>query len=244
MHKIGIISDIHGNDIAFKKVLELLNGNVDEIICLGDMIGIGPNSHNVLSIASKLDNFSTVLGNHERYYLLGFDNPLSCIDSTHQEWVKKEIGSEFDDYIRSIPKQIVRHYNGHKLLFIHYAMRDLEIPRFQVIEKNVNYDNLVNVFRLHDFDYAFYGHEHIGSIVKGESNGKVFINPGSLGCPHPDTNKGRYGILTIGEDITYENYEFTYDPLPIIEDLKKKKTPSGEFIMKAFFHYDNYDSKI
>ena len=59
--KIGIISDIHGNDVAFKKVLEILYGNVDEIICLGDMIAIGPNRNEVINIARGLENFRTVL---------------------------------------------------------------------------------------------------------------------------------------------------------------------------------------
>ena len=47
--KIGIISDIHGNDVAFKEVLRRLEGKVDSIICLGDMIAIGPNGNNVIN---------------------------------------------------------------------------------------------------------------------------------------------------------------------------------------------------
>ena len=235
MYKIAIISDIHGNDIALREVLNNINGKVDEIICLGDMIGIGPNGNNVLKIVTQLDNFHTVLGNHERYYLYGLDNPLSCIRIEHQMWVKKEISDEYYDYIKNIPLEIKRNYLGYNILFTHYARPSEKSMRFEVIERDVNYPNLVNIFKNHDFDYVFYGHEHLKSVVEKEG-GKHFINPGSLGCPHPDKNKARYGIISIDKEIKYQEYEIIYDPKPLIIDMEKKEMPDRSFIAKAFFH--------
>ena len=95
MHRIGLITDIHGNDLALKEALKRLDGKVDEIICLGDLIGIGPNGNEVIEIVKKIKNFSCVLGNHDRYLLYGFDNPYSCTQADHQEWIKNHISNEY-----------------------------------------------------------------------------------------------------------------------------------------------------
>ena len=232
MHKIGLISDIHGNDVAFKEVLKRLDGKVDEIICLGDMIGIGPNSNDVVDIARGLKNFKSVLGNHERYLLYGFNNPNSCTDKTHQDWQKNQISKENLEYIKTIPVEIVREYKSKKLLFLHYARKDVNDLRFELIIHDATYDELYNMFKKHDADIYFYGHEHIASIV---SKDKQFIDVGSLGCPFPSCNIARYGILEIDEDIKYYPYTFTYDTSKILNDMEEKKMPNREFISKAFY---------
>ena len=43
--KIAVFSDVHGNYQATKAILDdIKNNNYDEVICLGDIIGIGPKS--------------------------------------------------------------------------------------------------------------------------------------------------------------------------------------------------------
>lgn len=230
--RIGIISDIHGNDVAFKEVLKRFEGKVDEIICLGDMIAIGPNGNDVISIARNLNNFRTVLGNHERYYLYGFNNPLSCTALEHQDWVKKQISGMNGDYIKNIPLQIEIEHNGKKILFLHYAKRRGPGLFFEYIVKDVNYEKLDELYKYYDADIVFYGHEHIGSIYEGK---RSFINPGSLGCPHPKKNTSRYGILELGDEIKYHQYEFEYDSSQVVRDIYEKQMPNGEFVASNFY---------
>ena len=230
--KIGIISDIHGNDVAFKEVLKRLEGKVNSIICLGDMIAIGPNGNEVINIARELENFQTVLGNHERYYLYGFNNPLSCTAQDHQDWVKKQISEENGEYIKNIPTNIELIHKNKKILFLHYAKRQGPGLYFEYIVKEANYEKLDDLFKNYDADIILYGHEHISSIFKGE---RTFINPGSLGCPHPNKNMSRYGILELGEEINYYQYEFEYDASKVIKDIYEKSMPDGEFISNNFY---------
>ena len=230
--KIGIISDIHGNDVAFKETLDRLKDKVDSIICLGDMIGIGPNGNDVLNIARSLKNFQTVLGNHERYYLYGFNNPLSCTQQDHQDWIKSQISLENGEYIKQIPVNIEIEHNGKKILFTHYAKREGKGLFFEYIVKDPDYDSLDYLFRNYDADIIFYGHEHIASIFEGN---RKFINPGSLGCPHPKKNFSRYGILELGDEIKYEQFEFEYDSSKVAKDIFEKEMPNGEFIASNFY---------
>jgi len=67
MEKIVIISDIHGNLPAIEAVLEDIRmQSIDKIICLGDMVGKGPNSAEVIDICRRECDV-IVLGNWDRY---------------------------------------------------------------------------------------------------------------------------------------------------------------------------------
>ena len=232
-YRIALISDIHGNDVALKEVLKRVK-DVDEIICLGDMIGIGPNGNEVLDIIRKIKNISCIMGNHDRYYLYGFNNPVSCTTKIHQDWQHAQISEVNGEFLKTIPLMIKRRYNNKDILFIHYGIRDLENKRFMPIAKNPTYEDLEEVFiNNSDADIYFFGHEHIRSIVKGK---KEYVCIGSLGCPVPSTNEGRYAILEIDDDsITYELKSFTYDPSPVIKDMIEKNMPENEFIRKNFY---------
>ncbi|MDA0836943.1 MAG: metallophosphoesterase, partial [Planctomycetota bacterium] len=61
----AIVSDIHGNLEALTTVLEdIEKQEVDEILCLGDVVGYGPNPIECLDLA--MEHFKWVLcGNHE-----------------------------------------------------------------------------------------------------------------------------------------------------------------------------------
>jgi predicted phosphodiesterase len=63
--RIAILSDIHGNLEAFKAVLsDMETSQVDEVMCLGDSIGYGPDPVEVLNLLRE-KNILSVMGNHE-----------------------------------------------------------------------------------------------------------------------------------------------------------------------------------
>ena len=49
--KIAVFSDVHGNYEALKSIIEDIKiNNYDEIICLGDVVGLGPNPKECLDL--------------------------------------------------------------------------------------------------------------------------------------------------------------------------------------------------
>ena len=76
------------------------------------------------------------------------------------------------------------------------------------------------------------GHEHIASILEGD---RIFINPGSLGCPHPNKDMARYGILELNEEIKYTQFEFKYDSVCVVRDMYEKNMPNKDFISSNFY---------
>ena len=78
--KRAIISDIHGNHEALTVVLEdIRQQGIKDIVCLGDIIGYGPNPCQCLD--TIIDNAKvTILGNHDQAALFDPDgfNPMAA----------------------------------------------------------------------------------------------------------------------------------------------------------------------
>ncbi len=64
-------SDIHGNGPALKAVLKEIDErrDVDHIYCLGDMLGMGPDSNEVLEMLFSRSDVSMLTGNHDEAIL-------------------------------------------------------------------------------------------------------------------------------------------------------------------------------
>ena len=59
--RLGIISDIHGNFVALEAVLEELDHRgIDRLICLGDVVGYGPDSDLCLDVLAARDTITVV----------------------------------------------------------------------------------------------------------------------------------------------------------------------------------------
>lgn len=236
MYKIGIFTDVHGNDKALKIILEEINKHqVDEIISLGDLIAIGPNSNEVLEIVTKLDNFRTVRGNHEKYYLHGFSNPLSCTEATHQDWVKASINPKFQEFLEDTPYQITKEIEGVKVTFLHYPLRSRNPDHYEYIVHQPTKEDLDNLFKDIEGDVICYGHEHVSDFTQGK---KLYLDPGSCGCPYPEKDIARGLILTINEGkVTHEHLKISYNSLKVVEDMYQKDMPEKEFISTNFYLY-------
>lgn len=63
--RIAFISDIHGNYTALKAVLVgIKSQNIDQIVCLGDTVSLGPQPKEVLNTLKEL-NCVLIKGNHD-----------------------------------------------------------------------------------------------------------------------------------------------------------------------------------
>src|ERR1700678_3187463 len=73
--KMGIIADIHGNDVALRAVLEDASRcQVDCWWALGDLVLFGPRPAEVLELLQGLPGIQMLRGNTDRYVLAG-DQP-------------------------------------------------------------------------------------------------------------------------------------------------------------------------
>lgn len=210
MPKIAIISDIHGNLSALEAVITALNEkNPDEWLCLGDIVGYGPNPAECLDIVIDM-NIPTVLGNHDAgvadlFDLKYFRNPnrnllklsRDLINEQHMKWLKQ------------LPLTI----NRDNWIAAHAS--PIRPERWKYLESAFEIRNMLGNL---DKQFCFVGHTHKPSLVpqklgiKGiKSDSKYLINPGSVGqsrdhdyrasCAILDTENNEFEILRLDYDV-------------------------------------------
>ena len=241
--KIGLITDIHGNYPALKAVLDDIDkyNNIDEIYCTGDMIGVGPNTNEVLSALFSRDNIYMTLGNHDEYVLAllkGEKYPLSHINSLeHHKWIANRLDKSYVSKLEKLPRFIRKNFYNKSILFIHYHIKSGMInehiskdPFHKTVQPSL--ENLNNLFDDCREDIICFGHHHPLQFFKTED--KIYLNPGSLGCYHKPI--ARYAVLSFDKNsVDVALREVEYDNAEFIEHFKTLDIPRKESLLEGFY---------
>ncbi len=228
--KIAIFSDIHGNREALTSVIEdIKKENINEIICLGDTIGIGPNPKECMDIIIK-NNIKTVLGNHELYFLKGteIDDEMGEGEIKHQNWIKSQITDSQKNYLEKCSLTLEEVFNGKKVLFEHFLIDYNSKDQYPFHDlKVVKDDSIKKIIELLDYDLIFIGHEH-----KDFSVDNKLYDIGSSGCRKDNTT--RYTIFDT-DTFNVETKILEYDRENFEKDLLENDYPDRNLIAKWFF---------
>ncbi len=235
--KIGIIADIHSNLPALEAVLGILGREgCDEIICCGDIIGIGPYPEETVLKMKSLDNATCVSGNHEGYLLSGMD-PLSTSFMGEEEvqfhkWEHARLSPDSRRFIGSLPALAVMVRDGVRIAAMHYRMEP--DGRYSPIIWKAGPDDWDYLYEGIEADILIHGHDHRPALRR--KDGRLYINPGSLGCPHAKDGPARAGILEILEGrASYRHVEARYDVGAVLARMDELKCPAGWIIKRIFF---------
>ncbi len=241
MYRIAIISDVQGNIHALNAVLKDINNkSVDYIYCLGDMIGIGPFSNEVLDKLFETNNLEMITGNHDEAVLAILNNepyPKSRANVIpHHEWIAERLNSNHKLSLEKLTRIINPIIYGKTIHLIHYPMR----KNSQIapicddpfdLTGMPSPDNFSLLDGLDDISLVCFGHDH--STHQFICDNKMFYNTGSLGC----SNKAyaRYGIVDIDEkgfNIIQQYVPYALDIY--INELRKTAMPRKEIILGIF----------
>lgn len=221
----ALISDIHANLEAFEIVLaDIASAGVSRIICLGDIVGYGPNPVECLDrVMRRCD--SVILGNHDQATLFDPDgfNPVA-LEAIH--WTRDQLEtvgppSQRDrrwDFLGELPRKL----DEGIFLFVHGSPRE---PTNEYVFP----ENVTDLRKMNDlfgrFDrYCFQGHTHMpgvftesGDFLTPDRIGyryqlgseKVMVNVGSVGQPRDNDPRACYVILD-DENLTIEFRRLKY----------------------------------
>ena len=230
MSKIAIISDIHGNKEALLSIInDIKSLSIDEVICLGDIIGIGPNPSECLDLIIN-NNIKTVLGNHELYFLKGtdIDNNLEEGEINHQNWIKSQITDRQKQYLENCDLTIKKNFNSKSILFEHFLIDNDSINRYPFYDLSIIKDNSIkDILDVLDYDFIFIGHEHNEFIIDNK-----LYDVGSSGCRKD--NKTRYTIFDT-DSFEVKTKIVEYDRGRFEQDLLVNDYPDRKLIAKWFF---------
>ncbi len=204
MTRLAIISDPHSNFEALSEVLaDIETYAVDEIICMGDAIGYGPQPQEVCDLLREKD-VTLIQGNHEQgliniYHLGTFNQPAK--DALRQ--TREMISDETYEWLISHPKYLVK----HGCRFVHGTPPDSAKAYIWKYEKTMG-----EIFKRFTEDVCFVGHTHDlmrftyadgtasdklplpeGDTVL-EPNMRHLVNIGAVGQPRDGDNRAKYAL--------------------------------------------------
>ena len=249
--RIALISDVHGNLEAFKSVLDdIKEQKIDEIICLGDTINIGPNSKECVDLLIE-NNIKSVLGNHEIYLLRGTDcdSSIGEEEKKHYKWVKESLTNKEIEFIKSCPLYYEMNIDydekiaSKKIVLCHYLIKDEKLNQpFEEnhLKKDVNlwikYNNPNITYVIGHLHKSFNINEVDGIsgdyIEKtGELTNIEIVD--SAGCSYDDHVS--YMIIEIDKSIKFTKVKVKFDRDKFVDKLNKTDFPDKKNIMKYFY---------
>lgn len=218
--RYAIIADIHSNLAAFKAVLDDIesNGGAEEIWCLGDIVGYGPQPHQCIELLRRYRHVS-VAGNHDWAATGKIDtsefNPEAAAAA---RWTASQLTTEDIDYLNSLPLIIEK----ADFTLVHGSPRD---PIWEyVISSGIARDN----FAYFKSNYCLIGHSHVPLVFEEVEGGhcvfkefatgvghklsgnRLFINPGGVGQPRDGDPRASYAIYESDASLI-THYRIPYD---------------------------------
>ncbi len=223
MSKRAIISDIHGNIEALTAVLQDISAQgVDEIFCLGDVVGYGPNPRECIDVCR--DFKLVLLGNHDNGALFDPDGFSSGAERAIF-WTRQQLedtsfegAAERWDFLAKLPR--THRIEDH--MFVHGSPRS-PLNEYVFPEDVYNQRKIERIFGfIHQ--YCFQGHTHVPGVFTENcrfyspteignefelNQQKVMVNVGSVGQPRDGDPRSSY-VTVEGNALTFHRVD--YDP--------------------------------
>src|SRR5579862_8795022 len=99
-----ILSDIHANLTALDAALDAAKGRWEKAVCLGDLVGYGPDPNEVIDRVRALKAV-TIRGNHDKA-ISGLTNPeeFNPVARNAVLWTREQLRPENHVYLENLPK--------------------------------------------------------------------------------------------------------------------------------------------
>lgn len=233
-----ILSDPHSNLEALEACLEHARGKYDEALCLGDLVGYGPNPNEVIDKVKRLARV-IIRGNHDKACAGITDaedfNPLARLAT---EWTRNALTPEHFEFLRSLPSGPVLMegfalVHGSPLDEDEYifgpgqALPLLHAPQTQTIFfGHTHFQGGFMVTPKGRFQSIRIPHSDDGLVatLPIENSARLLINPGSVGQPRDGDNRAAFAIFDQEQNVV-EYYRTAYDLPKTQEKMLKAGLP-------------------
>lgn len=217
---IAVLADIHANLEAFLAVIDdLERARPDTVICLGDLIGYGPNPEEVVRLVQQ-KGYLTILGNHEAALKdVKMRNWLNFQAKENSIQTEQLLSKESLSFCYDLPEFL--YYED--ALFVHGFPPKSVLGYLTMKSKK----QIQTYFQNSTEELCFVGHSHelhtacwdgthlkihplVGSKYSLKIGNKYIINTGSVGQPRDGNNKAKY-ILWHTQSREIEVIQIGYD---------------------------------
>jgi predicted phosphodiesterase len=202
--KYAVISDIHSNLEALQAVVDdIREQKVDEILCLGDLVGYGPEPNGCIEMVKSMTKI-IIPGNHD-WAAIGLTDiyDFNTYAKEAVTWTSSVLEDDNFNFIQKLP--LIKRIQTESLFLVHGSPIDPDQWRYIL-----NYEDARLNFAYMPDRFCLIGHSHIPLIIEEAPNGKIsvyenqytfnedcryIINVGSVGQPRDGNSKASYAIF-------------------------------------------------
>jgi putative phosphoesterase len=199
-HTFAVISDIHANIHALEAVLADIDAqpDIDEIICLGDLVGYGAYPNQVCD-AIRGRNIPSVMGNYDDG--VGFErDDCGCAYKVEEDrrrgdqslaWTIAHTNADNKAHLRTLAPWLRREVDGVRILLVHGSPRKIN----EYLYEDRPDSSFERIARGADADVILFGHTHLP--YQKTVAGTLFVNVGSVGKPKDGNPRAGYALLSV-----------------------------------------------
>jgi putative phosphoesterase len=207
--RLLIVSDIHSNLTALKKVMEDA-GDFDAAICAGDTVGYGPEPGECVETIKKMDAW-VVSGNHDVGVVTG-EGPTSHFNVYAAAAVdinRRLLNRTQLNWLGRLRKGLDINIDGVKVAVFHGSPNR---PIWEYVFPLEAMLRATEFFEATGADLLVLGHTHIPFVHHHE--GRALMNPGSVGQPRDGDPRASYMLLDMtggGFEVSHRRVEYCID---------------------------------
>ncbi|GAC1634439.1 MAG: metallophosphoesterase family protein [Chloroflexota bacterium] len=216
-----VVSDIHANLEALEAVLADAPP-YDSVMCLGDLVGYGPNPNECVEKVRGLTNVSSLVGNHDLAALDQLDlsqfNPHARYSA---EWTMDRLTPEVRTYLLSLeptmeqPGYFAAHASPRDPVWEYMESEEQGPPNFRAFEDNVclvGHTHVPRIFIEQPRSTSIVTLPESGGTAQLNNGVRKIINPGSVGQPRNGDPRAAYGLMDTQDGVfQFRRVEYPYD---------------------------------
>lgn len=226
--RLLILSDIHSNLVALERVLEE-EKSWDMILCLGDVVGYGPDPGECISRMRTL-RFRCIAGNHDVAVVLGETWGFNPYAAAAVQINRGLLGLEALRWLKGLPERLDLELEGVSIALFHGSPRD---PLNEYVFPHEAHAWAEGLLERTQADLLLLGHTHIPYLV--EVDRRYLANPGSVGQPRDGDPRASYMLVQIEENsITVSHRRVKYDIDEVAERMRRLRLP--EFLVSRLYY--------
>jgi diadenosine tetraphosphatase ApaH/serine/threonine PP2A family protein phosphatase len=205
-----IISDIHANLTALDACLDAAQGQWDSAVCLGDVVGYGPDPNEVIDRVRSLGAV-TIRGNHDKAGSgLADAEDFNPVARAAALWTRQQLRPENQEWLEKLPVGPLQVDGFH---IVHGAVHDEDeylLAPAQALDSLADAPSPV----------TFFGHTHVQGgfslqndkvsvlqfkpggnppfdTLEVEASATYLVNPGSVGQPRDGDTRAAFAIADL-----------------------------------------------
>jgi putative phosphoesterase len=219
--KIVVISDIHSNLDAFQAITSQLPAR-DGLLCLGDIVGYGPQPNEVIQHLQAQNPEVVLMGNHDYAVVTGDVAGFTKHAADAIMWTRGQISHGNLNYLRGLLPSAKLQIDSTQIALFHGSPKD---PLSEYVFPGISNSQARGLIREEGASVVLLGHTHMPMVYSFEE--QMLANPGSVGQPRDGDPRASFGILDTSKNyLSFDIIRIRYDVEPVALKITEAGLPS------------------